>query len=40
LNFPAGQHFSFEAKYDYNRAVTASPDLSFSQIELGMLISF
>jgi HYDIN/CFA65/VesB-like, Ig-like domain len=40
LNFPAGPRFSFEAKYDYNRAVTASPDLPFSQIQVGMLISF
>jgi hypothetical protein len=40
LNLPAGRRFSFEATYNYNRALTASPDLSFSQFQLGLLISF
>ena len=40
LNLPAGQRFSFEATYDYHRAFTASPDLSFSQFRLGLLVSF
>jgi opacity protein-like surface antigen len=40
LNFPAGKRFSFEATYNYNRAITASPDLPFSQFMLGLLVSF
>jgi hypothetical protein len=40
LHVPAGKLFSFEATYDYNRALTASPDLPFSQVMLGMLVSF
>lgn len=40
LNLPAGKRFSFEATYNYNRALTASPDLAFSQFMLGMLTSF
>jgi hypothetical protein len=40
LNLPAGSLFSFEATYDYNQALTPSPDLSFHQIMLGMLVSF
>ena len=40
LHVPAGQLFSFEATYDYNRALTPSPDLPFSQVMLGMLVSF
>jgi len=40
LNLPAGSLFSFEATYDYNRALTPSPDLPFHQIMLGMLVSF
>jgi hypothetical protein len=40
LHVPAGQRFSFEVTYDYNRALTPSPDLHFSQVMLGMLVSF
>lgn len=40
LHVPAGSLFSFEATYDYNRALTPSPDLPFSQVMLGMLVSF
>ena len=40
LNLPAGKRFSFEATYDYNRALTASPDFPFNQVMLGMLVSF
>ena len=40
VNLPAGKRFSFEAAYDYNRAITASPDLAFSKFMLGLLISF
>lgn len=40
LNVPAGSRFSFEAAYDYNRALTCSPDLPFHQVMLGMLVSF
>jgi hypothetical protein len=40
LNLPAGRRFSFEATYNYNRAITPSPDLDFSQVQLGMLVSF
>ncbi len=40
LNLPAGKRFSFEATYNYNRAITASPDLPFSQFMLGLLVSF
>jgi len=34
------ERFSFEATYNYNRAITASPDLAFSQFLLGLLVSF
>ena len=40
LNLPAGKRFSFEATYNYNRAITASPDLAFSQFMLGLLVNF
>jgi hypothetical protein len=40
LHLSPGQLFSFELTYDYNRALTPSPDLPFSQIMLGMLVSF
>jgi hypothetical protein len=40
LNVPAGKRFSFEGTYNYNRAITASPDLPFSQFMLGLLVSF
>jgi hypothetical protein len=40
LNLRAGKRFSFEATYNYNRALTASPDLAFSQVMAGLLVSF
>jgi hypothetical protein len=40
LNVPAGSRFSFEAAYDYHLALTASPDLEYGQLQLGLLISF
>ncbi len=40
LNLRAGKRFSFEAAYNYNRALTASPDLEFSQLMAGLLVSF
>lgn len=40
LNVPAGSRFSFEATYNYHWALTAAPDLTYDQIELGLLISF
>ena len=40
LNFPVGKRFSFEGTYNYNRALTAAPDLEFSQFMLGLLVSF
>ena len=39
LNVPVGKRFSFEGTYNYNRALTASPDLAFSQFMLGLLVS-
>jgi hypothetical protein len=40
LNVPAGSRFSFEAAYNYHLALTASPDLEYSQVQLGFLVSF
>ncbi len=40
LNVPAGSRFSFEATYNYHWALTASPDLRYDQLQLGLLISF
>jgi hypothetical protein len=40
LNVPAGQRFAIEATYNYHWLFTASPTLRFSQVQLGVLISF
>jgi hypothetical protein len=40
LNIPAGALFAIEATYNYHSAFTAAPDLEFSQVQLGLLISF
>ncbi|HKV12882.1 MAG TPA: hypothetical protein VJ725_32365, partial [Thermoanaerobaculia bacterium] len=40
LGVPAGTRFTLEATYNYHWTLTASPDLEFSQIELGLLVSF
>lgn len=40
LHFPLSRRFSLEATYNYHNAITASPDLRFDQLQLGILISF
>ncbi|MGB5987881.1 MAG: choice-of-anchor D domain-containing protein [Desulfobacterales bacterium] len=40
LNLPLSQRFGLEATYNYHWAFTASPDLKYSQYQLGLLISF
>lgn len=40
VNVPAGPRFSIEGIYNYCSAFTASPDLEFDQVQLGVLISF
>jgi hypothetical protein len=40
LNLPVGQRFAVEATYNYHWAFTASPTLAFSQVQLGLLVSF
>lgn len=40
LQLPAGRRFAFEATYGYHVALTASPDLEWSQFQAGILISF
>lgn len=40
LGVPAGSRFAFELTWDYHWALTASPQLEFSELQLGTLISF
>ena len=40
LNVPLGQRFALEATYNYHSAFTASPDLEYDQVQLGILVSF
>ena len=40
LNVPVGPRFALELTYNYDSAFTAAPDLDFSQIQLGLLVSF
>ena len=37
---PLGSRFALEATYDYHSAFTASPNLEFSQVQLGLMIAF
>lgn len=40
LRLPLSPRFSLEATYNYQNAFTASPDLEFDQLQVGLLISF
>lgn len=40
IRIPINPRFGLEATYNYHNAFTASPDLKFDQIQLGLLISF
>jgi len=40
VNFPIGPRFALEATYNYHSAFTATPNLKFDQVQLGLLISF
>ena len=40
LQVPAGPRFAFEATYNYHLALTAAPDLEWSELQLGFLVSF
>lgn len=40
LNVPVGRRFALELTYNYDSAFTASPDLKFSQVQMGLLVSF
>ncbi|MDH3523539.1 MAG: choice-of-anchor D domain-containing protein [Acidobacteriota bacterium] len=40
LQFPIDPRFSLEATYNYHDAFTASTDLKYDQIQLGLLVSF
>ena len=40
LQVPAGSRFTFELTYDYHSTLTGSPNLRFSELQLGVLISF
>jgi hypothetical protein len=40
LNVPVGHRFALELTYNYDSAFTASPNLEFSQVQLGLLVSF
>jgi hypothetical protein len=40
LQLPLSKRFSLEATYNAHNAITASPDLEFDQLQLGLLISF
>ncbi|HEX4497217.1 MAG TPA: choice-of-anchor D domain-containing protein [Thermoanaerobaculia bacterium] len=40
LNVPLGHRFALELTYNYDWAFTASPSLDFSQVQLGLLVSF
>ena len=40
LQVPAGPRFAVEATYNYHWALTPSPDLEVSELQLGTLVSF
>ncbi len=40
LNVPLGPRFALELTYNYDWAFTATPTLRFSQVQLGLLVSF
>jgi len=40
LNVPLVPIFALELTYNYHSAFTAAPDLDFSQLQLGLLVSF
>jgi len=40
LNVPLDRRFALELTYNYDWALTASPTLDFSQVQLGLLVSF
>ncbi|MFL6260573.1 MAG: choice-of-anchor D domain-containing protein [Thermoanaerobaculia bacterium] len=40
LNVPVGHRFALELTYNHDWAFTASPTLHFSQVQLGLLVSF
>ena len=40
VNVPAGQRFALEATYNYNWVFTPAPDLKYSQVQIGLLVSF
>ncbi len=40
LNVPVNRRFTLELTYNYDWALTASPTLRFSELQLGLLISF
>ena len=40
VNVPAGARFAIEATYNFHWVFTASPDLNYSQVQLGLLVSF
>ncbi|MEM7480800.1 MAG: choice-of-anchor D domain-containing protein [Acidobacteriota bacterium] len=40
LAVPLGRRFSLEAAYDYHVAFTASPDLEYNEVQLGLEVSF
>ena len=40
LNVPLGHLFALEATYNFHSAFNASPGREFSQVQLGLLVSF
>ncbi len=40
INVPLPPIFALELTYNYHSAFTAAPDLNFSQVQLGLLVSF
>jgi hypothetical protein len=40
LQVPAGPRFTFELTYNYHSTLTASPNLRFSELQLGVLVPF
>jgi hypothetical protein len=40
LSFPLGRRFALEATYNFHSAFNASPGREFSQVQLGLLVSF
>ncbi len=40
LNVPVGPRFAIEGTYNYHEVFTPSPNLRFSQFQVGLLVSF